>query len=158
MELIEGVDFLTWVRGSGALEEVPTWTGEEARLREAFQQLVAGVLALHDEQIVHRDLKPSNVLVSKEGQVRILDFGLVARRESAENDSLAGNMMGTPDYMAPEQATGDTVTDAADWYSVGVILYEAFTGRVPFEGKMTDVLLRKQLDGRPARDRDRDTR
>jgi eukaryotic-like serine/threonine-protein kinase len=136
MELIEGVDFLTWVRGSGALEE--------ARLREAFQQLVAGVLALHDEQIVHRDLKPSNVLVSKEGHVRILDFGLVARRESAENDSLAGNMMGTPHYMAPEQATGDAVTDATDWYSVGVILYEAFTGRVPFEGEMTDVLLRKQ--------------
>jgi hypothetical protein len=164
MELIDGGDFCAWVRGeesrpdvatptvnalrataAGAREARAPWSGDEKRLRAAFTQLVAGVLALHDEQIVHRDLKPSNVLVGKDGRVYILDFGLIAHRESEDDaDSLAGSLMGTPYFMAPEQALTDSVSEAADWYAVGGILYDALTGHAPFEGKAADVLLRKQ--------------
>jgi serine/threonine protein kinase len=121
MELVRGSDFLGHVR--------PTPAGaDEGRLREALAQLAEGVSALHRAQKVHRDLKPSNILVEHGGRVVVLDFGLVV--DSDRRPALDPHA-GTPEYMAPEQRTGGPVGPAADWYAVGVILYEALTGRRP---------------------------
>jgi hypothetical protein len=121
MELVRGGDLLGHVR--------PTPAGfDEVRLREALLQLTEGVSALHLAHKVHRDLKPSNILVEHGGRVVVLDFGLVV--ESDRRPALDPHA-GTPEYMAPEQRTGGPVGPAADWYAVGVMLYEALTGRRP---------------------------
>ena len=115
---------------------------DEVRLRAAFAQLVAALVAIHRLGIVHRDIKPSNVLVTSEGRVVVLDFGLAA--ELTSDATPVGSLAGTPGYMAPEQALGQTPTPASDWYSVGVMLYEALTGRLPFTGTPFEILLAKQ--------------
>jgi eukaryotic-like serine/threonine-protein kinase len=112
MELVEGVDFLRWVNG------------DPKRLREAARQLASALHALHESGRVHRDVKPSNVLVTREGRVVLLDFGLITR-VAADDTMTEGLVVGTPAYMAPEQADGRPVTPAADWYSFGVLLREA---------------------------------
>ena len=115
---------------------------DEVKLRAAFAQLVAALVAIHRLGIVHRDIKPSNVLVTSEGRVVVLDFGLAA--ELTSDATPVGSLAGTPGYMAPEQALGQTPTPASDWYSVGVMLYEALTGRLPFTGTPFEIVLAKQ--------------
>jgi serine/threonine protein kinase len=118
------------------------------RLRNAVRQLCAGVQAMHEAGCVHRDLKPTNVLVTPQGRVVILDFGLAKPRGSL---SVSGDgFSGTPAYMAPEQALERPSLPAADWYSVGIMIYEVLTGRCPFEGSLFDVLLRKQNEDPPS--------
>ena len=114
---------------------------DEDRLRFALRQLAEGVNRLHELGKLHRDIKPSNVLVTKEGRVVILDFGLV---EDINPDLRETLLAGTPDYMSPEQGAQTAIAKASDWYSVGVILYQALTGRLPFRGKFFEVMLRKQ--------------
>jgi serine/threonine protein kinase len=105
---------------------------DEPRLRDALRQLAAGVSALHDAGKVHRDLNPGNVLVTPEGRVVVLDFGLIASVDAGgeEADSFDG-VAGTPGYMAPEQAER-AGTEASDWYAFGVMLYEALAGQLPY--------------------------
>src|SRR6266568_976840 len=114
---------------------------DESRLRLALRQLAEGVNRLHEIGKIHRDIKPSNVLVTDEGRVVILDFGLV---EDIEPDLHETLLAGTPDYMSPEQGAQMAISKASDWYSVGVILYQALTGRLPFRGRFFEIMLRKQ--------------
>ncbi len=141
MDLIDGETFLQYVRPSGVLDV--------SRLRLALPQLVRGVMAIHAEHIFHRDLKPSNVMVNRDGQLVILDFGLVLEENHSGSMESITSIAGTPVYMAPEQAAGRDLTTASDWYSVGVMLYEALTGRPPFSGHMLKVLQDKQSNDVP---------
>jgi len=90
--------------------------------------------AAHERQIVHRDVKPQNILISQEGGAKITDFG-IARSLSEEGLTVAGRVLGTTDYVAPEQALGEPVSGQSDLYSLGVVLYEMLTGEVPFRGE-----------------------
>ena len=137
MELIEGGEFLEYVRPAAL---------DEGRLRAVLPQLVSGLTALHAAGMVHRDVKPSNVRVTPAGRLVLLDFGLVAELAAPLGGSAAASFVGTPTYMAPEQADGTAVGPAADWYAVGALLYEALTGKVPFEGAPLQVLIRKQRE------------
>jgi len=132
MERIEGVDFLAHVRAAPPGQRA-------ARLRGALAQLVDGLGALHAAGKLHRDVKPTNVLVTEEGRVVILDFGLVQELVGPAPEP-GDPVAGTPAYMAPELLTGGTPSAASDWYSVGVMLYEALTGTLPFIGDSFEVL------------------
>jgi hypothetical protein len=166
MELVQGVDLFSHVRGLAGDSNVSTLvppdpdsetvrapkqavlpkrpeqkgTLDQPRVRERFSQLAQGLAAIHAAGQIHRDIKPSNVLVTREGRVVILDFGLATEGEVRTTFFGAG----TPAYMAPEQSSADPVTPAADWYSFGVMLYEALTGVLPFEGQAYEILYRKQ--------------
>jgi hypothetical protein len=119
------------------------------RLVQSVRQLCEGVHAMHESGCIHRDLKPSNVLIDGEGRVVVLDFGL-AKQSGSDRASMSGGLSGTPAYMAPEQAMEESCLPAADWYSVGIMIYEVLAGRCPFEGTMFDVLLRKQTEEPPS--------
>ncbi|WP_394839406.1 protein kinase [Pendulispora rubella] len=114
------------------------------RLRDGLRQLADGINAIHAAGKLHRDVKPSNVLVTRAGRVVLLDFGVVADsmpdRRASEYDALVG----TPAYMAPEQAAFKRATTASDWYAIGVILYEVLTRTLPFGGNLSEMLMRKQ--------------
>ena len=97
------------------------------------KQICEGLAEAHRLGVIHRDLKPSNIMIDKEGSARIMDFG-IARSLNEKGITGAGVMIGTPDYMSPEQAEAKVVDQRSDIYSLGVILYEMVTGRVPFEG------------------------
>jgi serine/threonine protein kinase len=140
MELIDGVPFDQYVRGRTPDGELPNL----ARLRRALRQLVAGVRHLHQHGCIHRDLKPSNVLVTAEGRVVILDFGLVADHSGEIADDPNEQIMGTPAYMSPEQAGLERAGPAADWYAVGVMLFECLTGERPYRGNLTHLLYAKR--------------
>jgi eukaryotic-like serine/threonine-protein kinase len=176
MELVDGVPFNRWVRplpapdpddlgpftadltapargdAPGPTTPTPTPLGplDVGRLRAALYQLCDGVAALHAAGKLHRDVKPSNVLVDRDGRVVILDFGLIADVDAFHSDRTHERAaVGTPAYMSPEQAADRPLTDASDWYSVGVMLYEALTGRRPFEGPSDQMLSRKQKEDPP---------
>ena len=159
MELIDGEDFISWVtstpwsqhpgpssssRPTGRPPK-PILPFDERRLRSALVQLVRGLGALHEAQKVHRDVKPSNVLGDPQGRVVVLDFGLVHDLTLDLGPTMTDlDVVGTPTYMAPEQAASRAVGPAADWYAVGVLLYEILTGELPFSGAPLEVLLAKQ--------------
>lgn len=179
MELVEGEDFLGWVRGA-AVGEAPATVDEPlppepespegaptptptpsrvslsprldlGRLRDALRQVAEGVAALHAGGKLHRDLKPSNVMVRRDGRVVILDFGLAKDLHDAGSiQSIDQHVLGTPEYMSPEQGAARPLTPATDWYSVGVMLFEALTGGLPFVGSSLDILMAKERTDGPA--------
>ncbi|HYQ17789.1 MAG TPA: AAA family ATPase, partial [Polyangiaceae bacterium] len=184
MELLEGTDFVSYVRGieripgapltrtdsgsmlrrqassaptidaavlaaeldAGGLLAIPRSgepVGDEAKLRAALLELLDGVLAIHAAGRLHRDIKPPNVMVTPDGRVVLLDFGVVGEVGKG-TERLDDLVLGTPAYMAPEQARAALVGPPADFYALGVMMYEALTGQLPFDGPPEEVLFAKQ--------------
>ncbi len=115
---------------------------------DATQQILAALGAAHRRDVVHRDVKPQNVLVAEDGHLKVTDFGIA--RAGAESDMTeAGSVIGTAQYLSPEQARGDEVTAASDTYAVGIVLYEMLTGRVPFDGGPPVAVAMKQISDEP---------
>jgi tetratricopeptide (TPR) repeat protein len=126
MEFVPGEDLHRLIRKVGQFSAGKTIS--------IAKQVCEGLAEAHRLKVVHRDLKPQNIMVDEEGNVRIMDFG-IARSIKAEGITGAGVMIGTPEYMSPEQAEVKDVDHRSDIYSLGVILYEMVTGRLPFEGE-----------------------
>ncbi|MBK6685010.1 MAG: protein kinase [Deltaproteobacteria bacterium] len=124
---------------------------DAARLKLALAQVGEALTAIHEAGKVHRDIKPSNVLVTEAGRVVVLDFGLATELYDAFliRSTQQGVVCGTIAYMSPEQSAGEALTPASDFYSVGVMLYEAYTGQLPFGGAMYQVVLDKQEKDAP---------
>ena len=141
MEFISGADF-------GAMLAQATL----AERLFALVQVTHGLEALHALKIIHRDLKPSNVLVARDGQVKLADFGLCRWLNHDAGMTREGTTVGTARYMAPEQACGLPVDERSDLYSLGIILYECCTGRTPFTGSAVEVI-GQHVHAQPARPR-----
>ncbi len=139
------------VVGHNLIEGLEREERNDRRLRRAFRQLASGIRAIHDAGKLHRDLKPNNVILTMDDQVKILDFGLASDQKQGGigQTLLEPGISGTPTYMAPEQAAELPATKASDWYAFGVMLFEALTGQVPFEGRPEQMLERKQLENAP---------
>ncbi|MBC8352029.1 MAG: protein kinase [Planctomycetes bacterium] len=160
MEILEAVDFTEYVWSGfealrrsktqrlmgAATEAAPRLSREiKERLFEGLKQLAYGLNTLHQAGMLHRDIKPSNVLVTTEGRVVLVDFGLASQFEEGSKDRPTG-IQGTPQYMAPEQAACDPISPASDWYAVGVMVYEVLTGYWPIQGKPISIIFKKQTD------------
>jgi eukaryotic-like serine/threonine-protein kinase len=122
---------------------------EPAGAVELIRQVLEGARFAHRHGVVHRDLKPHNVIVDAEGKATVTDFGIA--RAGVSEITQTGSVMGTPHYLSPEQAQGLDVTAVSDLYSIGVMLYEALTGRVPFEADSAVAVAMKQVSQAPQR-------
>ena len=126
MELVEGITLKKYIEKKGKLS-----------IKESVSiaiQVAQGIEAAHNNHIIHRDIKPQNVIISREGKVKVTDFG-IARAASA--NTINSNAMGSVHYISPEQARGGYIDEKSDIYSLGISLYEMITGKVPFEGDST---------------------
>jgi eukaryotic-like serine/threonine-protein kinase len=139
MEYVAGRSLKTIVREQGALDP--------ATAIDIVIQILRAARSAHRRGVIHRDLKPHNVILDEEGRARVTDFGIA--RAGASDMTLTGSIMGTAQYLSPEQAQGLSVTAAADLYSIGVILYELLTGSVPFEGETAVAIAFKQVSAEP---------
>jgi serine/threonine protein kinase/tetratricopeptide (TPR) repeat protein len=134
MEYVPGENLKSFIRRSGHLT-----VGKAVSLA---RQVCKGLAEAHRFGVIHRDLKPSNIMIDAEGNARIMDFGIARTLESKDITGL-GIIIGTPEYMSPEQAQGQKVDQRTDLYALGVVLYEMITGQVPFEDESTLNILRK---------------
>ncbi len=116
------------------------------RAVELACDILSGLHHAHGRGVIHRDIKPANVLLTSDGRAKVIDFGLAKDAESQTILTLSGNVVGTPAYMAPEQAMGDSAGALADLYSVGILLYLMLTGKKPFEGRSIVDTLNKQIN------------
>ena len=148
MEFVPGEDLKKLIRKMGQVGA--GWAVSIAK------QVCDGLAEAHHLGVVHRDLKPQNIMVDEDGNARIMDFG-IARSLSAKSITGAGVMIGTPEYMSPEQVEGKEVDQRSDIYSVGVILFEMVTGRVPFEGDTPFTIGVKHKSERPRNPRELNT-
>src|SRR5262249_14894134 len=138
MEYVDGEDLGSLLRRIGRLP------GDKAL--EIARKLCAGLAAAHEKGVLHRDLKPTNVMLDGRGQVLLTDFGLAGLAGDFEGAEVRN---GTPAYMAPEQLAGEEVTIKSDIYALGLVLYEIFTGKLPFESTTLAGLIRAQRESAP---------
>ena len=140
MEFVPGEDLKSVLKMMGAMSP--------AQAVGLAVQICDGLAEAHRLGVVHRDLKPANILVDKEGHARIMDFG-IARSARSRGITDTGTMVGTPDYMSPEQTEGRDVDARSDLYSMGVMLFEMATGQLPFEGDTALAVALKHKTERP---------
>ena len=140
MEYFEGVNLKEYVRNNGPLSI--------ARACQIMSQIGDGLEEAHRHGVIHRDLKPQNIIINRANQIKIIDFGL-ARSQHLDGMTATGLIMGTPEYMSPEQVSGKSVDERADIYAFGIILYELLTGRVPFTGESAISIGFKQIKDDP---------
>jgi beta-lactam-binding protein with PASTA domain/predicted Ser/Thr protein kinase len=140
MEYVDGPSLKDLVKGGMGTKDAIDFT----------RQILNAARFAHRKGIIHRDLKPQNVLIDDEGRARVADFG-IARGGENSDITATGSVMGTAQYLSPEQAQGKPTTPRSDIYSIGVILYEALTGRVPFEGDSAVAVALKQVSEAPRR-------
>ena len=140
MEYVEGETLKDLIRRRGRL------SGNEAVA--VGMQLLAAVEFAHRSGIVHRDIKPQNVMIDRDGTIKVMDFGIARAGDSGMTE--AGSILGTAQYLAPEQAKGHQVDERSDLYSVGVVLYEMLTGTVPFKGDSAVTVALKHVNEVPA--------
>ena len=145
MEFVPGEDLKKFIRKTGQLGA--------GRTVSIAKQVCEGLAEAHHFGVVHRDLKPQNIMVDEDGNARIMDFG-IARSIKAKGITGAGVMIGTPEYMSPEQVEGKEVDQRSDIYSLGVILFEMVTGHVPFEGDTPFTIGVKHKSERPRNPRE----
>jgi hypothetical protein len=131
MELVVGEDLLKYLRGDVAARAV-----DPHRFRDAARQLALALSAVHAAKRLHRDVKPSNVMVTHAGRLILLDFGLTVALSADGAKAEESTFAGTRGYMAPEQLRGEALTPAIDWYGLGATLFEAATGRLPFDNPL----------------------
>jgi zinc protease len=139
MEFVEGENLRSLLQREGRLE-----TG---RALEFARQLAEGLAEAHRQSIVHRDLKPENIMIGPDGGLKVMDFGI--SRSYAEDVTVTGSVVGTPAYMAPEQAEGKALDHRTDIYAFGLVLYEMFTGEAAFHGDTAVTVALKQIRERP---------
>jgi eukaryotic-like serine/threonine-protein kinase len=140
MEYVDGPSLKDLVKGGMSPKDAIDFT----------RQILTAARFAHRKGIVHRDLKPQNVLIDDEGRARVADFG-IARAGESSDITATGSVMGTAQYISPEQAQGKPTTPRSDIYSIGVILYEELTGRVPFQGDSAVAVALKQVSEAPRR-------
>jgi serine/threonine-protein kinase len=126
MELVEGTSLAEMLRGSATISS--------ARSAQVVAQVAAALGYAHRSGVVHRDVKPGNILITRDGQVKVTDFGIAQAVSSEDHLAEAGSVMGTATYFSPEQASGAAVDGRSDVYALGVVLYEMLVGRPPFIG------------------------
>ena len=124
MELVPGEPLSALVRREGPLDP--------SRVRSIVGQAALALGAAHEAGVVHRDVKPANILITPDGTVKLTDFG-IARAVDGSGETLTGEVLGTPHYLSPEQALGESATGASDLYALGIVAHEMLTGRRPFD-------------------------
>jgi serine/threonine-protein kinase len=142
MEFIEGID----------LKKILKQSRVGLRSDEAFEvaiQVAEGLQAIHDAGIIHRDLKTPNIMRDAKGCVRLMDFGIAKESDAASGQTATGLIVGTPEYMSPEQARGERVDSRTDIYALGIVIFEIFTGEVPFHGETPLATILKHLKDPP---------
>jgi serine/threonine protein kinase/HAMP domain-containing protein len=143
MEYVEGKSLKDLVRERGRLPA--------SAVLPIAKQLCRALEVAHEEGVIHRDIKPQNMVVEGDGVLKVMDFGIarLATRPKDSGHTEAGMVVGTPEYMAPEQLLGDELDPRADLYATGAVLYECLTGEVPFTADTPIVLISKVLEERP---------
>jgi serine/threonine-protein kinase len=140
MEYVPGTTLLQVLKQHGKLELAPGL--------QVAKQLCRGLAAVHGEGIVHRDLKPQNIMVLPNGVVKLMDFG-ISRGQRGDGGGKQDSVEGTPAYMSPEQCRGEELNQLSDVYSLGVVLWEMFAGRMPFTGSTVSAMIKHQLHTEP---------
>lgn len=135
MELVEGITLKDYIEKKGKLSAKETIS--------ISIQMVTGIQAAHNQHIIHRDIKPQNIIISKEGKVKVTDFGIA--RATTSTKTISSSVMGSVHYTSPEQARGSVVDEKSDIYSAGITMYEMVTGHVPFDGDSTVSVAIKHL-------------
>jgi serine/threonine-protein kinase len=139
MEYVRGTDLKTAIQQRGAINQ--------RKVAEIGSQVCAALSVAHSYDIIHRDIKPHNIMVQPDGNAKVMDFGIA--RASGSSMTQTGSVLGTAYYVSPEQAQGKPLTPATDLYSLGVVLYEAATGRVPFDAPDAVAVALKQVNEQP---------
>jgi serine/threonine protein kinase len=139
MEFVTGTDLRQVLRVQGGLLAEGAF--------EVANEVAAGLQAIHEVGIIHRDLKSPNIMLDSRGLVRLLDFGIA--KEYGKLATSTGVVLGTPEYMSPEQAQGESVDFRTDIYALGIVVFEIFTGRLPFQGETPISILYKHVHEPP---------